>query len=288
MGTTLTVQDIVSRVKDLPTIPAAALAVMREADSSTCTARSVADHISRDQALSARVLRLSNSAYYGLSRQVTDLQEAVVVLGMRSVRNLAVIAATYPWMSKPVSGYMLEPLAMWKHSFGVAVGSQLIAKKSAAADPDLAFTAGLLHNIGKVALSVWIDKKLAMMLNYANKDGLTFNEVERKIVGFDHCEIGAYLGEMWDLPPSLISPIRYHHEPSLCEPNSLVVDCVHVADFLTMMLGLGLGGDGLRYELDMRAIERLKISTEELDYLTADFIAAYENYTKLLEAMNVE
>ncbi|HEY3780485.1 MAG TPA: HDOD domain-containing protein [Fimbriimonadaceae bacterium] len=284
--TSLTIEDIVKKTPDLPTIPAAALAVMREADSSVSTAHSVAAQIAQDQALTARVLRLSNSAYYGLSRQVVDLQEAVVVLGMRCVRNLAVVAATYPWMSKPLKGYMLAPKQMWTHSFGVAVAAQLVAKKTGSAPDETSFIAGLLHNIGKVALSIWLENKLPMMMNMAIKEGIPFDELERKVLGFDHADVGAFLGEQWNLPKIFIEAIHYHHRPDECIPPNSVVDCVHVGDYLTMAMGFGLGGDGLRYDVSENALARIGLSETDVDELTEDFVKEYQKYESLFEEMS--
>lgn len=288
VSTTLTIEDIVKKTPDLPTIPAAALAVMREADSSVSTAQSVAKHIAQDQALTARVLRLANSAYYGLSRQVVDLQEAVVVLGMRCVRNLAVVAATYPWMSRPLKGYMLAPKQMWTHSFGVAVAAQQIARKTQRAPDETVFIAGLLHNIGKVALSIWLENKLPNMVSLAIKEGLTFDELERKMLGFDHADVGAYLGEQWNLPKVFIEAIHYHHNPNGCDPTNTVVDCVHIGDFMTMSMGFGLGGDGLRYDLCEDALTRVGLNKEEIDLLVNDFVDEYQRYESLFEEMNRE
>ncbi len=288
VAATLTIEDIVKKTTDLPTIPAAALKVMREAESATGTASAVAQAIAQDHALSARVLRLANSAYYGLSRQVLDLQEAVVVLGMRSVRNLAVVAATYPWMSKPIKGYDLGPRQMWAHSFGVAVASQLVARRTGKCSEDTAFTAGLLHNVGKVALSVWLENKLRAMQNMALRDNLSFDQVERKILGYDHADVGAYLGESWNLPEILVKTIRYHHRPNEVENYDPIVDCVHIGDFLTMSMGFGLGGDGLRYDISDDAIGRLTVEPNDLDEITLEFVESYHAYEKLFEEMNRE
>lgn len=283
---TLTLEDIVSKTTDLPTMPAAALAVMREADSPTGSSRTVANHIGHDQALAARILRLANSAYYGLSRQIMDHQEAVVVLGMRCVRNLAMVAATYPWMTRPLKGYHLGPKAMWTHSFGVAVAAQQIARKTKAINEDAAFTAGLLHNLGKVALSIWLENRLQAMMALAIRDDLTFDQVERKLLGYDHADVGAYLGEKWNLPQPLVEAMRYHHNPNGCEPRSLLVDAVHVGDFLTMSMGFGLGGDGLRYEVEPEALERLKLEPTVIDEIASDFVSEYESYAKMFEEMD--
>lgn len=284
--TSLSIEEIVQKTTDLPSIPAAALAVMREAESETGSANSVAHHIAQDQALAARVLRLSNSAFYGLAGEVTDLQESVVVLGMRCVRNLAMVASTYPWMVKPLTGYCLGPKEMWTHSFGVAIAAQEITKLTRTGDPDVAFTAGLLHNLGKVALSIWLENRIPMFIAVANQEDLTFNEVERKLLGYDHAEVGEYLGKQWNLPKQIREAIRYHHEPSAATPTSPIIDSVHIGDFLTMSMGFGLGGDGLRYDYDPEAWARLNLEVENMDQVADRFVSSYQEYEKLFEAMN--
>lgn len=281
----LTIEDILSKTTDLPSLPAATLGVMKETDSAHGSAQSVAWHLSQDQGLSMRVLRLANSAYYGLSRQVKDVPEAVVILGMRSVRNLAVIASTYPWMNRAYTGYGLGPNEMWKHSFGVAVAADLIATQTKSASADHAFTAGLLHNLGKTALSIWLDNKLIALLIYAQQQGLSFDAIERKVFGFDHAEIGAHLGDQWNLPESIVDVMRYHHRPDDCPQPNPIVDCVHLADYLAASMGLGIGGEGLCYEFSRHALERLAIGSGEIDQLAADFLKAFERHQTMFEAV---
>ena len=283
MTPTLSLDDLVARTTDLPTLPVAAVAVMKEAESATASAQSVAHILQQDQSLTVRVLRLANSAFYGLSRRVLDPQEAVVILGMRSVRNLAIVAGTYPWLAKPLQGYCLGPNELWAHSFGVAVGAQLVASRTSNQNADAAFTAGLLHNIGKVALNVWLEGKMAGLLDIAERAGLAFDEIERKMLGYDHAEVGAHLGEKWNLPPALVAPIRYHHRPSAADPSSRLVDAVHVGDYLAMSIGLGLSGEGLRYSFDGTCLDRLGLNPDDLDELSLDFITSYNQHEKLFE-----
>ena len=207
----------------------------------------MAQILSADQSLSARVLRLANSAFYGLSRKVNDLQEAVVILGMRNIKNLALVAGTYPWMNRPLPGYCLGPRAMWTHAFGTAVGAQQVAKISGKVKEDVAFTAGLLHDIGKVAVSIWLENKVVAILNYAHREGLSFDEAERKILGYDHTQVGEHLAAAWNLPEDLVAAVRWHHSPDEAPGNPPLVDCVHLGNYLTMTMGYGLGGDGLLY-----------------------------------------
>ncbi|MCU0315722.1 MAG: HDOD domain-containing protein [Fimbriimonadaceae bacterium] len=278
----ITLQDIVDKTSDLPTLPAAALKVMREVESPHSNASTIGNLLSVDQSLSVRVLRLANSAFYGLNRQVKDLNEAVVILGMKTVKNLAMVAATYPWMSRPVKGYNLGPRQMWCHAFGTAVGAQLVAKMSKACREDIAFTTGLLHDIGKVALSVWVENKIQAISYYATREGIPFDAAERKILGFDHCQVGGYLGEKWNLPEEVVLAIKHHHDPDSLMPDvPPVVDCVHVGNYLTMAMGFGLGGDGLLYGVSEESLARLGLSSAELDEIMDEFVGSYERYEEL-------
>lgn len=282
----LTLEALVGKTTDLPAMPEAALAVMREADSPNGTAQAVAAHISRDQSLAARVLKLVNSPYYGLSGEVVDLQQAVVVLGMRCVRNLAVVAAAYPWLNKPLEGYHLKPGDLWEHSIAVSVGAHMVATQSRAACPETSFTAGLLHDIGKCVLSVWLENRLDLALKLAIRDQIPFDKAERKVIGYDHQEVGAYLARVWGLPRVFEVGIAYHHDPDAQEEFRNVIDCVHVADFLTMSAGYGLGGDGLCYSLSNTSLERLRLNGNEIDELFDRFVVQVAEYRKMIDLLN--
>ncbi len=285
MSTFISIEDIVKKTTDLPSLPAAALKVMRETESSTSNASSIAQILAQDQALSARVLRLANSAYYGLTRKVTNLQESVVVLGMRCVRNLCMVAATYPWMSRKLDGYCLGPKELWTHSFGTALGAQLFAKLSKKCSEDQAFTAGLLHDIGKVALSVWLENKIGLVSQYATQAEVSFDEAERKILGYDHCQVGEHLALSWNLPEDIVLAVRWHHNPNGLETPSAIVDCVHLGLYLTMSMGFGLGGDGMQYKFCEESLQRLGIDAGDIDSITDAFVAGYEDYEKMFEEL---
>lgn len=272
----LTLEDIVSKTTDLPAFSGAAMEVMREADSPLGSVEGMARALGRDPALAAQVLRLANSAFYGLPKQVTSVPQAVLLLGSRAVRNLALAATTFPWLSKPLHGYALGPEQMWQHALGTAVGASMIAQKTRAASPDLAFTAGLLHDIGKLAMSVWLERKLVAYLRIAELEDATFDAVERRVLGYDHTQVGAHLGERWNLPPELILAMRWHHQPDCAPQGNRLVDCVHVADYITVAMGLGIGGDGLRYELSQSSLKRLGLSPDRLTELADEFMDRFQ------------
>jgi putative nucleotidyltransferase with HDIG domain len=279
----MTLDDLVGKTSDLPSLPAAAMAVMRETESADGTAQSVAKQLMQDQALTARVLRLANSAFYGLSRQVVDVPECVVVLGMRTIRNLSLVASTYPWLTRPLRGYELGPDELWRHSLSVAVGSQLVAQHVRTGKSEVAFTCGLLHNIGKVLLSVWLEGRLNDLHKQADQEGMTLEEAERRFLGYDHAEAGAHLADRWNLPKPLVDAIRYHHTPELCIPTSVLVDCVHVADWLSVAIGLGIDGEGFAPTLSEDAVGRLRLTPLDLEALQGAVRESYEQHEKLFQ-----
>jgi len=278
----LTLEEVVEKTPDLPALPAATLAVMRESQAATSTAHSVARYLSQDQALTARVLRLANSAFYGMQRRIASPDEAVIILGMRAVRNLAMIASTYHWMDKPLRGYALEPHEFWEHSLSVAVASQVLAQNVSPGSSDLAFTCGLLHDLGKVALSAWLENRAVTLSSVAAKLDLTTDQAERRVLGFDHQEVGGRLAEKWNLPKVIVDAITFHHSPSECPAECQMVDVVHIADYLAATTQVTThGGDGVHIFLDNAALDRLCISVEDLQNFADEFVVQYDNYDKL-------
>ncbi|HTQ08991.1 MAG TPA: HDOD domain-containing protein [Fimbriimonadaceae bacterium] len=278
----LTLDEVVEKTPDLPALPAATLAVMRESQSATSTAHSVARYLSQDQSLTARVLRLANSAFYGMQRRIASPDEAVIILGMRAVRNLAMIASTYHWMDKPLRGYALEPHEFWEHSLSVAVASQVLAQSVSPGSSDLAFTCGLLHDLGKVALSAWLENRSVTLNSVAARLDLTTDQAERRVLGFDHQQVGGKLAEKWNLPKVIVEAISYHHCPSTVETESPAVDIVHVADYMASTTQVTThGGEGIHIYLDKAALDRLMIGDDEMQGLSEEFAVQYENYEKL-------
>jgi putative nucleotidyltransferase with HDIG domain len=278
----VTLEAVVSRHQDLPTMLLTALEVVREASLDSATTQTVGDRLARDVALTARVLRLANSPYYGLARKVVQPQEAVRVLGMRAIRNLCLVASTYAWMSSTLPGYSDDPKSLWQHSFATAIAAKVLAEGTGVVSADEAFSAGLLHHIGRIALGSMQEGKAARPV-IGLGDEMPFDEFERRELGFDHAEAGFALARAWNLPNVLGEAIRYHHRPSVPEQPVPLADVVHVADALCRMLGLGLCTEGLRYELDEAAVSRLSISAEDFSAYCLKTLGEYEREELLFD-----
>jgi putative nucleotidyltransferase with HDIG domain len=277
----LTIERLLQSVNDLPSLPEVALKVTRLVEDPSVSAAAIGRVVSTDQALTARVLRLANSAFYGVSRRIGTVQEAVVVLGFRTIKTLTLAASLYPALSGEVRGYALERGDLWRHSIACAVGAQALAKEMGSTaprvgpvTPDEAFVAGLLHDIGKMVLSVHLKEYFGQTRDRALADNVPFLLAERAILGIDHAQAGAAMAERWNLPAALVDAIACHHDPLGAQHGNVGLACVtHVADALCLTLGIGVGGDGLLFSLRSEALDALGIAARP-DELTDTFLEA--------------
>ncbi|MBN2555100.1 MAG: HDOD domain-containing protein [Anaerolineales bacterium] len=253
IGKRVEIHDLVRRVGDLPPVPMAAeaaLAVIRNPSSGMVE---LAEVLSLDQALASLVVRWANSAYFGLIRPINTVREAVVYLGYQTVQSLILGGSLSSLLERAVPGYGLEKGELWKHSIAVAAGSRLIVRKLSPQKAEEAYLAGLLCDIGKLAMEVLL-RDVDTLSRPAPQ---TFVDMERDLFGFDHAQLGAEIARKWNLPSGLINTIEYHHRPSELEEVSVLVDAVHASDCAAVMMGIGIGNEGLEYELDPEALQRV-------------------------------
>lgn len=281
-----TIEEVLATSPDLPALPVVATQVIRLTLDSDAGAQEIAQLLGQDPSLAARVLKLANSAFYGLNRQVGSLKDAVVILGMRTVREIATVAGALPWLKKPVTGYALEPGALLSHSTGLAVGAQNVARIARLKGSDQVYVSGLLSDIGKLVLSRSLDGRMGEMLKLGLEAGMSFDEVERQVVGFDHCQVAEHLTRSWSLPESTVQAVRWHHDPGQCpEEFRQMADCIHLADYLSMVCGFGLGGDGLSYKFDESSLMRLGISPDTIDSVIDEFVVSFEAQEQVIKEL---
>lgn len=270
------IKDIIRKASDLPSMPEVAFEVIRIADQAESSAMKVAGTLSRDPSLSARVLRLANSAFYGMSREVSSVQDSVIVLGMRTTKSLSLVAASFPWLHIALKGKGLKPELLWNHCISCAHFSKVIAKKIEGVDAELAFCIALLHDMGTVALYLTLEDEFNQLIR-ATKDGnVPFDQLERDLLGFDHAELGAALAESWNLPKIYSEVTRYHHRPSMMENPEKLADILHIADILVRGRGISEGLDGAFYARDEGAFERVGLEPEVLEELLDEALAKLE------------
>jgi putative nucleotidyltransferase with HDIG domain len=231
-----------------------ALQLLQDPDSSI---QDVMLAIEFDPGLTSNVLRLANSAYFAAPRRIESLRDAVMRLGMNRIFQLVLTSAALPLVRQPIRGYDLCAGDLLEHSMAVALGVEELSREVNRPIPGYAFTAGLLHDVGKIILGTFIEVDPAPIHELAFKDNLPFDVAEERCLGINHAEAGALLLSTWNLPESLIEAVRHHHRPDNVIGDSLVADLVHVADVIALESGLGSGSDGLQYSTSSGAHDRL-------------------------------
>ena len=230
---------IIRRVDDLPTLPSVVARVNEKIGDPSASAGDINDWLSRDMALSARILKLVNSAYYGFSRQIASVTHAIVILGFNAVRNVTLSASVFSTFNAKDLPFGYRDF--WIHSIGVAVAANVIAREKRLADVEDAFMCGLLHDIGKIVLHQFAREEFAKAIKLV-QDRLLY-EAELEVLQTSHAHVGGLLTDRWHLPKKIVDVIRWHHSPMEAGDARELASAVHIADIFARALMIGSGGD---------------------------------------------
>lgn len=249
---------ILDRLHQLPAMPLVVQEVMASFRDENTGSAELAHKIAFDQGLSARVLRVANSSFYGLQREVGSIQEAVMVLGFDCVRSL-VLSAGFVRAFPAKADALFDRHEFWVRSFRVATYTEALAN-SVGAERQLAFTSGMFHDIGQLVFDVCIPEQFAEILKRQKATGESLIALERDVLGFDHAVIGGDMAKRWNFPPKLEHAIRYWRSPER-EPYELIGGLV----FIAVLLDGGLRGDELMQRIPDKLRDRLRIEWETIE-----------------------
>ena len=245
----------------------------------------VVNIIKHDANLTAKVLKVVNSAAYGLQNKITAINRAVGFTGETTLISIAMNEAVNMLYTKDLSGYEGEKGDLWAHNLLTGLAAKKItphAKKQI--NGDVAFTCGLLHDLGKSIISDFLINTSSKVIQaIENKKVDNYNIAERKILGIDHCQAGFELATHWNLPEPIPSAIRFHHTPiEAQEEYKPLVYAIHLGDILAMMVGNGTGADTLRYKLDSNYTKYIEITENDLARIMVEID---DEFTKMQESM---
>lgn len=255
----MNIDAILSKIEVLPSMPAVTLHLLEAAQDENAGLATLAGWIEKDQAMTVNLLRLCNSPFYGLRREVTSIRQAASLLGMKQVIQIAITILASRHLAGGHSGYDLATGELWKSSITAAVAAEVVAQEVHYANQSTAYTAGLLQDVGKIILSEFVQGVVPKILALVEHEQISFQEAEHRVVGMNHAEVGARLLELWGFPGNLVESVRLHHEPERATIDAALTRISHLADALTMTVGMGLGSDGLAYKLDDRSVAALKL-----------------------------
>lgn len=272
----ITLDELVEKVDEIPVFPQTISDIIQLIEDPNAGAKDVERVIIKDQGLTAKILKLANSSYYGLSRNIKSVSEATVLLGFQAIKSMVMATSVGKVFDKPLPGYALGKEELWRQSQVCAITTRVVAKKCRFPKADQAYTAGLLRDIGKVILDHYMSNQYELILAEVVASKKTFLQVEQDILGFNHGQVGARIAEKWHLPEELVEAIALHHTPEAARVNPKMTAMVHVADVIVMMMGLHLGIDGMSYGFSQQAIDLLKfdeVIIEEIMSEVADIIS---------------
>lgn len=271
------IEEAMSGIRELPTLPAVLGKILAAAADPDSSAIDLGRLIAADQSLSATLLKLVNSSYYGFYRQIKTVTQAIVVLGFLEVRNLTLTATAFQAFDSFPSKYDRQQL--WRHSLAVALASDRLAKLLER-NPEGCFESGLLHDIGKVVLDWLYPEEFRNAVAEADQRSIAIAEAEQMVFGMNHAAVGGLLGEYWNLPETVVETIRYHHSPADATSDPEQVYIIAAANAIAYRAGLGETSSGTAPVLTRDLMDRLGLTDEICDDVVADL---NENAVKIDE-----
>ena len=254
-------KKIIAGIDDLPTLPRTVLKITELINNPNSSAKDLAGIITDDQVLTARLLKLVNSSFYGFPQRISTVTNAIVLLGFDAIRSLLLTTSVFDLFAGGNKKLKQDQEKFWDHSLGCAVGAKVVGNYLRHDKIEELFVSGLLHDIGKIVEMQYLPEKFAKVAATIKKDNILMITAEEEVLGYNHTEIGKLLAEKWNLPVKLEQVIAHHHEPAAAGSFVLEASIVHLADILCRALNMGHGGDNKIPPLDKSAWKFLKIRT---------------------------
>jgi putative nucleotidyltransferase with HDIG domain len=277
-------QELLKEIKRLKPIPAIVNQIIEIIDKPDSSMKDIAKIIKYDPALTANLLKICNSAYFGLKKPAESVEDAVSLLGIDQITELVLMKSGASVMTEKLDGYGFAKGAMWKYSVSSALIAKQIATRLSMESKNRIFTASLLKDIGKTLLDKFVfesfDKINALVLN----QNMSFIEAEKKIIGVDHSELGAMIAKIWKFSPQMVNIIRNHHIKDCSTYKDKDIAVVYLADCICMRLGIGVGADELAFRFHKEVMQELGINANEMPEIIIEFS---ENMQKVEELLSI-
>ncbi len=277
-----TLQHLLAEIRNLKPIPAVANQVLALVDSPDSSMADIAAVIQYDPVMTAKVLKACNSAFFGLKHPAESIQDAVNMLGMDQIVELVLLKSGAATFSGKQSGYGLEEGEIWRYSVASAVIAKQIAIRLGLENKNTIFTAALLKDIGKIVLEKYVSTSMEKIRDMVDNDHFSFREAEKKSLGIDHAELGAMIAKMWKFSPRMVKIIRHHHMPDETLIQDKEIAAVYLADCICMMIGIGVGADGLAYRFRDKALKSLGLKADDVAHTIAEFGVNMQEIDNLL------
>jgi len=264
----------VEKLSNLPTLPILLQKFTMMIKNPKISMDDFGKELSKDQALTSKILKLVNSAFYGFPGRISTVTHALVLLGHDALKGLIITSSIFEDISP-------EAYPLWRHSVAVSLTSRAIASELSLPDVEEFAVAGLLHDIGKVILHIEASEEYREVIKHANSTEQPIWKTESEIMGFDHASIGLWVSEEWTLPKKLSVPIGYHHKPGIPKEHEMRVAVVALADIIVRGLGSG-AEDDLPLQVPDPVLEEVPLTLEQLHVLIENIEPEIESLQQLV------
>jgi len=271
------VEKILEKINYIPPFPLTVSRVLHMLRDPEVNPEAVAEAVKFDQALTTNVLRYCNSSYFGIRRTISNLKEAIIYIGLSELKKIIVRSGTRQYFEKRKSGYEQNTGELWTHVLASSILAEKIKVLIVESNTDNVFIAALLHDIGKLVLSEFVEDFSGKIFNLIDEKGLSFLEAEKSVLGIDHADLGAVILEKWEFPEDIITAVKKHHT-YFEEEDSALDNIVRLSDSMAMTMGYGTSVDGLAYHGFSDIIKKYDIKEDTLEKIMSDSL---EDITKI-------
>jgi putative nucleotidyltransferase with HDIG domain len=279
------IEKILQSVQHVPAFPITIRRVTELLQDENFSVLEVANVIRFDQAITANILRMCNSAYFGMRSRIGTLNEAVMYLGKENIITAVQTSGVSRFFKKAAKGYVTQANDLWTHSVSVALMSQILFKRIYNREQPVLYTAALLHDVGKVILGEYVHESFAQIMELVCREECSFLEAEEQLFGINHASIGGKIAERWNFPQEISTAIAFHHRPDLTEDNESISPwLMYLADQICSMMGVGGGQDGLAYRVVSDVAKRFQLRDREIE---ACMVQLFEDMRKAKELMAI-
>ncbi|MEM8781584.1 MAG: HDOD domain-containing protein [Planctomycetota bacterium] len=271
------VQAAIREISHIATLPEVTLKIIKLVEDPNSTAQDLNKVITNDPALGARILKVVNSAFYGLPGQIGSINRAIVLLGLNAVKNIAIAASLAKLFRGGKVCSVFDAKELWTHSIASATATKMLAQKAGLGLPDEAFLAGLIHDIGLMVEMQSRRAEFVEAIETAHAQGRPLREVEAELLGATHEQFGQALCKLWKFPTSFQNVAGFHHRPLELPPESRALpSLVHLADVITKQLEMGYTGDVEVEDIDPQIKAALKLTDQDFEEVRTKLPQAIE------------
>lgn len=278
------VNSAISQVGEIATLPEVTVKIIHVVENPKSTARDLHEIIRNDPALAARILKVVNSAFYGLPGQIASVDRAIVLLGLSAVKNIAIAASMTRLFQSGSAIEGFNPVEVWRHSIAVGVASRMISAAQGRPSVEESFLAGLIHDLGLLVVRQVYPRKLADILAHVKTGNKSWCQLETEIIGADHQAFGMALASKWRFPRTLCTAIGYHHNPeALSAENRELPTLVYVADTLASRAGIGFSATPAGQQFDANTLGVIHITQAQIDKIAEELPSAVQTAEAILQ-----